>query len=76
MVRPRIRLSITQQLNPYCKTIKKCHYKCDVALQVASTTTQEGARVACKECGAYGMLDDIGRAYHARITPHTRGRPW
>ena len=59
MERPRIHVKISQELNPYCKVIKKCHYKCVLELGVASRTSEEGVRVACKECGAYGMLHDM-----------------
>ena len=66
-----------------CHGPKRCLDKCLLSLQVTACTTQEGgARIACKECGAYGMLQDIGHAYMGRrwelgcAPAHRRGRAW
>jgi hypothetical protein len=65
-----------------CRGIKRCHDKCLLSLQVTACTTQEGARIACKECGAYGMLHDIGRAHMGKCwergydPAYHRGRAW
>ena len=73
MEQPRVHVSILQMLNPYSKTIKKCHYKCQIALKVASCS----GRVACKECGAYGMLHDMrGVKPTSGHGGSLRGRPW
>ena len=79
MIRPRVCVRISHKGLSSHANFKKTHSRelaedyCLVALRIASCTTEEGARVACKECGAFGMLNDMGRA---RATPGTRGRPW
>ena len=59
--RPRVRVFL-YGLPPACTK------RCLVRLKVPPCTAVE-----CEECGAYGMLEDMGRA---RATPSTRGKPW
>ena len=47
------------------------HRKCQLALAVVPCITEKGTNVECSECGAFGMLEDMGRAcVRARDTRH------